>query len=64
MVIENKFVFGVNIMLYSSVLRYDNFVVMLDNILGWLDYCGLLYFVVKVEIDNLESEDMFVFLFL
>ncbi len=56
MAIENKPVFGANITLHSSVLRHDNFVATPDNILGWLDHCGLSHFA------NSESEDTSVLL--
>ncbi|AMJ98796.1 conserved hypothetical protein [Alteromonas macleodii] len=62
MAIENKPVFGANITLHSSVLKHDNFVATPDNILGWLDHCGLSHFAVKAETDNSESEDTSVLL--
>jgi len=48
--------------LHSSVLKHDNFVATPDNILGWLDHCGLSHFAVKAETDNSESEDTSVLL--
>ncbi|MDW5287071.1 hypothetical protein R6Y90_19170 [Alteromonas macleodii] len=62
MAIENKPVFGANITLHSSVLKHDNFVATPDNILGWLDHCGLSHFAVKAGTDNSESEDTSVLL--
>jgi len=56
MAIETKPVFGANITLHSSVLKYDNFVATPDNILGWLDHEGLSHFSVKIETTCTENE--------
>ncbi|MDY6977545.1 MAG: hypothetical protein SVW51_15290 [Pseudomonadota bacterium] len=62
MAIENKPVFGANITLHSSLLKHDHFVATPNNILGWLDHCGLSHFAVKAETNNSENDNTSVLL--
>ncbi|CAD5270851.1 conserved hypothetical protein [Alteromonas sp. 38] len=58
--VASKPVFGASITFHTDLLTYDSFIVKPDNLLGWVDLGGLVYFTIcsgqhPLGVDNVNT---------